>query len=65
MARPLRIEFPGAWYNVMNRGLGKKLIFYSDDAKLVFALQQGRNLFIKKLWPHAMPLFMGLGPTLE
>lgn len=29
MARPLRIEFPGAWYHVMNRGLNRRLI-YSD-----------------------------------
>ena len=27
MARPLRIEYPGAWYHVMNRGAGRKKIF--------------------------------------
>jgi putative transposase len=31
MARPLRIEFEGAWYHVMNRGLSHKSIFEEDN----------------------------------
>lgn len=31
MARPLRIEFPGAWYHVMNRGTGRQIIFNKPD----------------------------------
>ncbi|MFK8029400.1 MAG: transposase [Gammaproteobacteria bacterium] len=27
MARPLRIEYPGAWYHVMNRGAGRGCVF--------------------------------------
>ena len=27
MVRPLRIEFAGAWYHVMNRGLARRNIF--------------------------------------
>lgn len=27
MSRPLRIEYPGAWYHVMNRGSGARRIF--------------------------------------
>jgi hypothetical protein len=27
MARPLRIQYPGAWYNVMNRGASGQVIF--------------------------------------
>lgn len=27
MARPLRIEYPDAWYHVMNRGRGHEAIF--------------------------------------
>ena len=27
MARPLRIEYPGAWYHVMNRVAGRGLVF--------------------------------------
>jgi len=30
MARPLRLEYPGAWYHVMNRGLARQLIFRTD-----------------------------------
>ncbi|HEB94681.1 MAG TPA: hypothetical protein ENI94_14745 [Gammaproteobacteria bacterium] len=29
MARPLRIEYPGAWYHVMNRGAGQRCVFTS------------------------------------
>ena len=29
MSRPLRIEYEGAWYHVMNRGAGKKEIFHT------------------------------------
>ena len=30
MARPLRIEFEGAWYHVMNRGAARQAVFVSD-----------------------------------
>ena len=30
MSRPLRIEYLGAWYHIMNRGLGRRRIFRSD-----------------------------------
>jgi putative transposase len=30
MTRPLRIEFEGAWYHVMNRGLNHQLIYLKD-----------------------------------
>ena len=30
MARPLRVQFAGAWYHVMNRGAGRRTV-YSDD----------------------------------
>lgn len=30
MSRPLRIEYPGAWYHVMNRGTGRRWIFKRD-----------------------------------
>jgi len=30
MARPLRIQFAGAWYHVMNRGAGRRIIFADD-----------------------------------
>lgn len=36
MARPLRIEYPGAWYHVMNRGLSRCDIFSDDDQRGYF-----------------------------
>jgi putative transposase len=36
MSRPLRIEFKGAYYHVMNRGAGRQDIFAHDDHRLVF-----------------------------
>jgi len=31
MSRPLRIEYPGAWYHVMNRGRWAEAIFEEDE----------------------------------
>ena len=31
MSRPLRIEYPGAWYHVMNRGRRSESIFLDND----------------------------------
>lgn len=36
MARPLRIEFPGAVYHITNRGNEKKLIFLDDEDRKGF-----------------------------
>jgi putative transposase len=36
MARPLRIEFPGAVYHVTSRGDRQERIFHSDDDRLLF-----------------------------
>jgi putative transposase len=33
MARPLRIEYPGAYYHVMNRGLSRRAIFLEDKGR--------------------------------
>ncbi len=30
MARPLRIEYPGAWYRVMNREAGRRMIYLNN-----------------------------------
>mgnify|MGYP005752944531 CR=1 FL=1 len=34
MARPLRIEYPGAWYHVMNRGAGRRTVFNTDAERM-------------------------------
>ncbi len=39
MSRPLRIEYPGAWYHVMNRGRRREKIFSSsEDYELFLAV---------------------------
>ena len=48
MARPLRIEFQGAWYHVMNRGLNRQPIFArgGEDCRLFIAtLKEACELF--------------------
>lgn len=36
MARPLRIDFEGAWHHVMHRGSGKQAIFLGDADRFAF-----------------------------
>lgn len=36
MARPLRINFEGAWYHVMNRGINRNNIFFNDKQRHAF-----------------------------
>ena len=36
MPRPLRIEYAGAWYHVMNRGINRMRIFSSDEHRQIF-----------------------------
>ncbi len=36
MPRPLRILYEGAWYHIMNRGAGKKNIFFENEDYLCF-----------------------------
>lgn len=36
VARPLRIEYPGAYYHVMNRGLSRRDIFLEDNGRQSF-----------------------------
>ncbi|GJQ60066.1 MAG: hypothetical protein D8M57_17445 [Candidatus Scalindua sp. AMX11] len=47
MARPLRIEYPGAWYHVMNRGANRNRIFSNDDDYELFinVLKEACSLF--------------------
>ena len=46
MSRPLRIEYPGAWYHVMNRGRrGEKIYTERNDYRLFIELikEQEKN----------------------
>lgn len=36
MSRPLRIQFPGAWYHVMNRGVNREKLFFNSEHKYSF-----------------------------
>ena len=36
MSRPLRIEYEGAWYHVMNRGVGRRDVFLNDTHREMF-----------------------------
>ena len=36
MARPLRIEYPGAFYHITTRGVGRQNIFFNDCDKKFF-----------------------------
>ncbi len=36
MARPLRIQYPGAWYHVMNRGIARQSIYQNESHRLLF-----------------------------
>ena len=56
MARPLRIEYPGAWYHVMNRGLGRRFIFQSDEHRQCFLDLLGEASQIFQLEVHAFSL---------
>jgi len=47
MARPLRVEFDGAWYHAMNRGAGQQPIFLSlaDRTKFLDILADVSDIF--------------------
>ena len=47
MARPPRIEYDGAWYHVMNRGIGKRNIFQGsgDQQEFLRLLQDIREIW--------------------
>ncbi len=47
MARPLRIEYPGAYYHVMNRGLARSNIFLDNHDRQRFLALIGET---SKLW---------------
>ena len=56
MARPLRIEFPGAWYHVMNRGRRREKIFQSDPDYKLFLKVLGECVRLFRIEIHAYSL---------
>ena len=49
MLRPLRIEFPGAWYHVMNRGRRSEAIFSekADYSKFLDLLMEISEMCVR------------------
>jgi putative transposase len=56
MARPLRIEYPNAWYHVINRGRHRNKIFFSDEDYQIFLDLLGRCHTLFELDIHAYSL---------
>lgn len=56
MSRPLRVEYPGAWYHVMNRGLARKPIVRSDKDRHLFLDLVGETSQIFGIQVHAYSL---------
>ena len=56
MSRPLRIEYPGAWYHVMNRGRRMEEIFTekSDYRLFIETLKESGELFNVKIAAYCM-----------
>lgn len=56
MVRPLRIEYPGAWYHVMNRGAGRRQIVKSDEDRQLFLNVLGETAESYPIEVHAYSL---------
>ena len=56
MARPLRIEYPGAWYHVMNRGRRREKIFSSQSDYKTFLKILGKTSKLFLIEIHAYVL---------
>jgi REP element-mobilizing transposase RayT len=53
MARPLRVEYPGAYYHVINRGNNQEKIFKKiKPAKLRFILRGELPELPVKIWAN-------------
>lgn len=56
MARPLRMEYPGAWYHVLNRGRHREKIFFSDNDYTIFMKVLGECTKLFTIEIHAYSL---------
>jgi putative transposase len=56
MARPLRIEYPGAWYHVSCRGNEKRDIFRDDAGRDQFLGILSANLKLYRIELHSYVL---------
>jgi len=53
MARPLRIQYPGAWYHVMNRGASRQRIFIDENDRKDFLNLLGETSDMLTVQIHA------------
>jgi REP element-mobilizing transposase RayT len=53
MGRPLRIQFPGAIYHVVTRGVDRRPIFRVDDHRLLLLRLLGRTVELDEIRIHA------------
>jgi putative transposase len=56
VSRPLRIEFPGAWYHVLNRGTNRQAIFHDPGDYQAFLNLAGETARMWNLEIHAFAL---------
>jgi REP element-mobilizing transposase RayT len=56
MARPVRVEFPGAWYHVTSRGNARRDIFQSDQDRQKYLSYLASNLEEFRVRCHAFVL---------
>ncbi|MBU1687677.1 MAG: transposase, partial [Proteobacteria bacterium] len=56
MSRPLRIEYSGAWYHVMNRGRRSEKIYFNDADRNAFVkvLQEASELWNFKISAYCL-----------
>ena len=56
MSRPLRIEYKGAYYHVMNRGAGRQDIFTHNDHRLIFLelLRESHEMFRAEIHAYCL-----------
>ena len=63
MARPLRIEYPGAYYHVMNRGQSRRNIFIEDQGRQTFLDLLGDMARLWKVEIYALYLNSLMSPV--
>ena len=56
MSRPLRIQYKGAWYHVMNRGGARQKIFCSEQDHQIFLDLLGESVYLWGIRVHAFSL---------
>jgi len=56
MSRPLRIQYPGAWYHIMNRGACRKPVFHTNQDRTTFLNLLGEITQIYNIEIHAFCL---------